>query len=143
MSLRRYLPRPLRLPFRFFLLACALLAAPLATHANHTPPPISVAVVGNLQSELGCPGDWQPDCATTELNNLGDFWAATFLVPAGSWEYKVALNDSWDENYGLNGERNGPNLPLVLAQPTARSPSFTTRSPTRSATMPRWCSRTR
>ena len=29
-------------------------------------------------------------------------WSATFLVPAGNYEYKVALNDSWDVNYGAN-----------------------------------------
>ena len=31
----------------------------------------SVALVGDLQSELGCPGDWQPECAATELAPTG------------------------------------------------------------------------
>jgi hypothetical protein len=36
-------------------------------------------------------------------------------IPAGSWEYKVALNGSWDEKYGSDG----PNIPLTLADPTS------------------------
>ena len=43
---------------------CAVNGAALA---NHLSPPVSVALVGSLQSELGCPGDWQPECADTEL----------------------------------------------------------------------------
>jgi len=37
-------------------------------------------------------------------------WQDTFDVPAGSFEYKAALNSSWDENYGANAQRNGTNL---------------------------------
>ncbi|HEY3436386.1 MAG TPA: alpha-amylase family glycosyl hydrolase, partial [Actinotalea sp.] len=75
----------------------------------------SVALVGDLQSELGCPGDWQPDCATTELAPTGTAgqFAADFTIPAGTWQYKVALNDTWDEAYGRDG--GGDNAPLVLA----------------------------
>ncbi len=40
---------------------------PSAGRADHTPDPASVAVAGSLQSELGCPGDWQPECSDTEL----------------------------------------------------------------------------
>jgi hypothetical protein len=29
--------------------------------------PASATVVGDFQSELGCPGDWQPDCPVTQL----------------------------------------------------------------------------
>ncbi|MFE6734375.1 pullulanase-type alpha-1,6-glucosidase [Microbacterium sp. NPDC057650] len=72
------------------------------------------ALVGSLQSELGCTEDWQPDCETTELAATDDpnVFATEFTVPAGSWDYKVAVNDSWDEAYGLNG--GGDNIPLVL-----------------------------
>ena len=31
------------------------------------PMPDSVTVAGTVQHLLGCPGDWQPDCAATEL----------------------------------------------------------------------------
>ncbi len=88
--------------------------------ADHTPDPSGVALVGSLQSELGCPGDWQPDCAATELvyDGSDDVWQGVFPVPAGNWEYKAALNDSWDENYGANAQANGANITLDLAAQT-------------------------
>ena len=48
-------------------LACAAVA-PLA-HADHTSAPGSVFLVGSLQSELGCSGDWDPACASTALTD--------------------------------------------------------------------------
>jgi pullulanase len=82
--------------------------------------PHSITIVGNFQSELGCPGDWQPACENTMLiyDPVDNVWTATFDLPAGNWEYKAALNESWDENYGANATRNGPNIPLSLAQET-------------------------
>lgn len=85
--------------------------------ADHTADPTSVAVIGDLQSELGCPGDWQPDCVVMELaTGISDpVWRATFTVPAGAWQYKVALNDSFTENYGANGTQNNIDLTLGVA----------------------------
>ena len=76
------------------------------------------ALVGSLQSELGCSDDWQPACAATELAPTGtaSIYAAEFEVPAGSYDYKVAVNDAWDESYGLNG--GGDNIPLSVAGPS-------------------------
>ena len=56
-------------------------------------PVTSVTIAGSLQSELGCPGDWQPDCAVTHLayDAEDDVWQGTFSIPAGNWEYKAAL----------------------------------------------------
>jgi hypothetical protein len=70
-----------------------------------------------LQSELGFPGDWQPDNATTNLTYDGNdgVWQGTFSIPAGSWEYKAALNNAWDENYGANAVANGPNIAFSLS----------------------------
>lgn len=85
------------------------------------PQPSSVTVAGSLQSELGCPDDWQPGCASTHLafDSEDGAWQATFNVPAGSYEYKAPLNDSWDENYGANATRGGANIALNLANATA------------------------
>jgi pullulanase-type alpha-1,6-glucosidase len=100
------------------LLVCivALLVPAPSAQATHTPIPSVVTLVGSLQSELGCPGDWQPDCTQTELQpvdgSLGLF-RATFDVPAADYEYKVALNGSWDENYGAGGAPSGANIPLT------------------------------
>lgn len=89
--------------------------------ADDTPPPELVVIPGTLQSAVGCSGDWQTECESTALiyNADKDVWEGTFNLPAGAYEYKVALNGSWAENYGLNGVRDGPNIPLVLAEDTA------------------------
>jgi pullulanase-type alpha-1,6-glucosidase len=109
---------------RLFLslgLVWALLLAvlPLGSAAAETPPPSSVTIAGSLQDELGCPGDWQPDCAATQLTEVAPgVWRGQWTVPAGDWEFKAALNGSWDENYGANAQRNGDNLAFTLAEPT-------------------------
>nr|BFF18779.1 hypothetical protein GCM10025730_23000 [Promicromonospora thailandica] len=86
--------------------------APAATAAEDR----TAALVGSLQDELGCAADWDPACAATELVAQGDgTFTADFEIPAGTYEYKVALDDTWDESYGRDG---GPdNAPLHLAGP--------------------------
>ncbi len=87
---------------------------------DHTPAPTTVTVAGSLQSEAGCSGDWQPACASTGLTydaNDG-VWQGTLALPAGDYEYKAALDGTWDENYGVNATTNGANLALALAAPT-------------------------
>ncbi|MFY9579883.1 MAG: hypothetical protein WAQ33_11195, partial [Gaiellaceae bacterium] len=86
--------------------------------------PTSVTIAGSLQSEAGCPGDWDPGCALTHLtyDASDDVWQGTFDLPAGSYEYKAALNNAWDENYGLHAEPGGANIPLNL--PVAKSVKF-------------------
>jgi pullulanase-type alpha-1,6-glucosidase len=103
------------------LLLLALLIWAVPVLASDTPDPSNVTVAGSLQSELGCSDDWQPACAATRLSFDADdqVWQGVFTVPAGSWEYKAPLNDSWDENYGLHAQRNGPNIPLNLSEAEA------------------------
>ncbi|MCP8690205.1 pullulanase X25 domain-containing protein [Marinobacterium sedimentorum] len=36
--------------------------------ADPTPNPGTVTLVGSLQSELGCSGDWMPGCTVTNLS---------------------------------------------------------------------------
>ena len=84
--------------------------------ADHTPLPDTVTLVGSLQSELGCPGDWQPECDATHLQPVtGEpgVFRGTFTVPAGAFEYKAAINESFDENYGAGGAPGGANIPLT------------------------------
>ncbi len=104
---------------RFLLLPLILLVVGCATQsarADHTDSPTSVTIAGSLQDELGCPGDWQPDCIVTQLayDNDDGVWQAVFDVPAGNWEYKSALDSGWDENYGAGATPNGANIPLGL-----------------------------
>ncbi len=66
--------------------------------------PASVTIAGDLDSELGCGSDWLPSCAQTHLTLRPDgIWAGTFTLPAGSFQYKAALNDTWDVSYGSGG----------------------------------------
>jgi hypothetical protein len=94
-----------------------MLIGVLAWPASASGTATSVTVAGSMQSELGCSGDWQPDCAASSLlYDAGDgVWQGTFSLPPGSYEYKAALNGSWDENYGLHAVRDGANIPLNLA----------------------------
>ena len=111
---------------RAALVAFVLVASPLipGATASATPDPVSVTIAGSLQSEIGCPGDWDPTCAASHLTyDAGDdVWQGTFALPAGSYEYKAALNDAWTENYGLHAVANGANIPLSV--PAARSVKF-------------------
>jgi len=79
-----------------------------------------VGLPGSHQSEAGCTGDWDPACAETFMtDDDGDgIYTLTLTLPAGDYEYKVAMNGGWDENYGANGEANGANIILSLAAET-------------------------
>ncbi|TGO05777.1 pullulanase-type alpha-1,6-glucosidase [Serinibacter arcticus] len=69
-----------------------------------------VTVPGSHNSEMGCAADWQPDCADAALTLRPDgIWAGTFDLPAGDYEYKVAVNGSWDVNFGVGGVPGGGN----------------------------------
>jgi pullulanase-type alpha-1,6-glucosidase len=96
------------------LLAVVGTSAPaLADHRAE--PPASVTLVGNLQDEVGCAADWSPGCAESGLTRLPDgSWELVADVPAGTYLYKVALDGSWEENYGAGGALDGANLPLLL-----------------------------
>ena len=79
----------------------------------------TVTLVGSLQSELGCAKDWDETCTATDLAQVAGTttYAKTVNVPAGTYEYKVAIDHSWDESYGAGGAKGGANLPLVLQGP--------------------------
>ena len=110
-------PRTLHLFVLFSLLVStfAPIFTPSAAQASHTSAPMTVTLVGSLQSEVGCSGDWDAACATSHLayDANDDVWQQSFTPPAGAYEYKVALNNGWDENYGGGAALNGPNIPLT------------------------------
>lgn len=95
--------------------ASALAVVPIGAAAEEGD---TFALVGSLQSELGCSEDWQPACEATHLlpTDAPGIYAAEFTVPAGSWEYEVAANDGWDASWGLNG--GGDNIPLTVGGDT-------------------------
>lgn len=91
------------------------------SHATHWVTDNVNAVIataaGSFQSELGCPGDWQPDCLRSWLQDPdgdGTYQYSTTSLPAGSYETKVAINEGWDENYGAGGEANGSNIGFTV-----------------------------
>ena len=99
------------------------LAAPTDGSSDGLPPPAApfpdtAVIPGTIQSTLGCAGDWDPTCENTALtfSEEDQLWTGSFDLPAGDYEYKVALNGSWDVNFGLNAEPGGPNIPLSLAE---------------------------
>ena len=60
-------------------------------------PPI---VCGDFMSELGGT-DWdQTDTSTTVMSDgdLDDVWEFSSVIPAGSYECKIVLNNNWDQN---------------------------------------------
>jgi glycosidase len=76
-----------------------------------------VTAPGSFQSELGCPGDWQPDCLRSWLQDPdgdGTFTFQTDDLPAGNYEAKATIDEAWDENYGAGGEANGPNVAFTV-----------------------------
>ena len=75
-----------------------------------------MSVPGSFGAQVGCPADWQPDCANVQLTRRSndDVWSTSLPLTAGSYEYKAALNNSWDVNYGLGGVQGGANIPLVV-----------------------------
>ncbi len=104
----------------FFVWSSATRVLTIGSTPPEGPQPSWVVIPGSLQSELGCAGDWDPACDATALafDEEDRVWQRSFDVPAGDWEYKAALNGTWDENYGLNATRGGANIPLKLAAAT-------------------------
>ena len=112
--------RALSSPLSRILIAGAVIVSGVSVPAGvagAADPPTSVTIAGSLQSELGCAADWDPACADAHLtlDASDQVWQATFALPAGSFEYKAALNGSWDVNYGANATPGGDNIVLNLA----------------------------
>jgi alpha-amylase len=95
----------------------AVISAPITvTTAEPKPARDHVTLVGSLQTEAGCDSDWNPACVSSRLafDKTDGQWHGTFTLPAGDYEWKIAINDSWDENYGAGGAAGGENLKLSV-----------------------------
>ena len=78
----------------------------------------SFVVTGTIQTRAGGAKDWDPADKTTEMKDMGHgFYAYTVDLPAGPYFYKISVNGSWAENYGLNGNFDGANVQLTLDKP--------------------------
>jgi hypothetical protein len=78
------------------------------------PQPEAVAVAGDFNIILGAPENWAPqyDEAQMEFDFLDQLWKKSAELPAGFYTFKIALNRSWEENYGAYGAFDGPNHEL-------------------------------
>ena len=87
-------------------------AGPADGGGDTSPQPDFASVPGDHNSEMGCPGDWQPECDQAQLirSETDDIWRTTVDIPAGDYQYKVAYNKAWDVNYGAGGALNGGNI---------------------------------
>jgi len=82
-----------------------------AVSAETIEQPEAVAVAGDFNVLLGAPANWAPqyDEAQMELDLVDQLWKIAADIPAGFYTFKIALNRSWDENYGAFGVFDGPN----------------------------------
>lgn len=106
-----------RLTKRSAALALTLVAATAAIPAlaADTPQPAAVAIASDFDSQLGCAGDWAPDCDEAQMQLRPDgTWSLTARLAAGTYSYKAALDRSWAVNYGLNAAPGGANIPLTV-----------------------------
>ncbi|MEK3885658.1 alpha-amylase family glycosyl hydrolase [Paenibacillus sp. PL2-23] len=75
-------------------------------------------ITGNFQKQLGSAGNWSPDAVECRMNHIGNgLHMLEVSLNPGSYEYKVALNGSWYENYGAGGEPGGGNIVFKLDAP--------------------------
>ncbi|MBT1004042.1 glycosidase [Paenarthrobacter sp. DKR-5] len=88
--------------------------APAAAAAETFRQPDAVAIAGDFGKLLGAPEDWAPQYDEVQMafDPADQLWKLTADLPAGFYQYKVALNRSWDENYGAFGIREGANHEL-------------------------------
>jgi hypothetical protein len=93
----------------------AAVAEPLEGPDEETfPQPEAVAVAGDFNTFLGAPENWAPqyDESQMDFDFSSQLWTKTTELPAGFYTFKIALNRSWDENYGAFGTFDGPNHEL-------------------------------
>ena len=83
--------------------------------------PGAVSVPGSFNVAVGCASDWQPDCEAIQMTLDEDqsLWNLTLDLPAGSHQFKIAIDGSWTENYGDGGAMDGANIALELEEASA------------------------
>ena len=73
--------------------------------------------------------EWDPQNDLARLNDNGDgtygVTISNLNLKAGTYECKVCVDGLWEENYGLNGERDGHNVPIEIAEDGTYTIHFT------------------
>ncbi|MBF9069373.1 pullulanase [Streptacidiphilus sp. NEAU-YB345] len=76
-----------------------------------------VTATGDWQTATGCGATWDATCAATTMTDPDGNGVSTFTttaIPAGTWNTKVTLGQSWTTNYGAGGAANGANIPFTV-----------------------------
>jgi maltose-binding protein MalE len=74
-----------------------------------------VNLPGSYQKLAGCGADWDPACEATAMEKGDDgLFRLSATIPAGEYEFKVALDGAWTVNYGSDGKQDGPNYALSV-----------------------------
>lgn len=75
-------------------------------------------ISGNFRTQAGIASDWSTDEERLRMINIGnDLHILKVPLNPGHYEYKVAINGDWTENYGVNGVRGGGNITFMLDAP--------------------------
>ncbi len=75
-------------------------------------------ISGNFRTQAGIASDWSTDDEQLRMINIGnDLHILKVPLNPGHYEYKVAINGDWSENYGVNGVRGGGNIAFKLDAP--------------------------
>lgn len=88
-------------------------APAIAEQADDAAPTISAA--GTFQTQLGCSGDWQPECEYSQLklDPESGLYFAEWTLAAGNYEMKFTADGGWDTNWGQWGVPGGNNIPFT------------------------------
>lgn len=80
---------------------------------------VLVTIPGSHNVAMGCDADWAPGCDKAALTrDATGVYSATFTLPAGDYQYKVAEGGSWDTSYGAGGAAGGANISYSLKETT-------------------------
>jgi pullulanase len=117
--------------FAILMIVALVLSSLGLSPVNVSAAPTKVVLVGDLQSEFTSTGaespvtNWDEKSVVTQMTDSGHgLYSFTGDLPAGEYNYKVTLNDSWDENYGYasytnpQGDRDGENIHIKLEEDT-------------------------
>ena len=88
--------------------------------ATGTADDVLVTIPGSHNKAMGCDADWAPGCDKAALTrDATGVYSATFTLPAGEYQYKVAEGGSWDTAYGAGGAAGGANISYTLTETTS------------------------
>jgi pullulanase len=63
----------------------------------------TAVLVGDLQQALGAKGNWSPNDFATQFKQVNtNLYQFSGTLPAGTYQYKVAMNGTWDAAYPSN-----------------------------------------